>query len=102
MYPTLTNFTQRKKKTHDVNGILALSPVSTIVDIYSFGKKFDCTYLKVTEGEIVLSYAKPFNEKMREQLVKIRKKKKKQVSNFSTHSADDMKTKKKHKSVLLV
>ena len=57
MYPTLTNFTQRKKKAHDVNDILALSPVSTIVYIYSLGKKFDCTDLKVTEDEIILSYA---------------------------------------------
>ena len=39
---------------------------------------------------------------MRKQLVKIWKKKKKHVSDFSTLSIDDMKTKQKHKSVLLV
>ena len=32
--------------------------------------------LKTTEHEMILSYAKPFNEKLREQLVKISKKRK--------------------------
>ena len=43
---------------------------------------------------MMLSYVKPFNEKMREQLVKIWKKKKKYVSDFLPLSMDDMKTKK--------
>ena len=51
---------------------------------------------------MILSYADLFNEKMHEQFVKIWKKKKKHVSAFSTLSIDDIKTKKKHKSVLLV
>ena len=53
---------------------------------------------------MILPYAKTFNEKMREQLVKIwREKKEKQLmSDFSTFSIDDMKTKKKHKYVVLV
>ena len=46
-----------------------------IVYIYSLGKKFYCTYLKTTrEHEMILSYAKPFKEKMRKQLVKYGKK----------------------------
>ena len=44
---------------------------------------------------MILSYTKPFNEKMRKQLVQIWEKKKKHVSSFSTLSTDDMKTKKK-------
>ena len=51
------------------------------------------------QHETILSYAKPFNKKMREQLVKTRKEKKIHASNFSTISVDDMKTTKKHKSV---
>ena len=52
---------------------------------------------------MILSYGKPFNDKMQEELAKkLKKKKKKQVSNFSKLSVDDNKTKKKHKSVLLV
>ena len=43
---------------------------------------------------MILSYAKPFNEKMREQLVKIWKKTKKTCERFSTLSIDDAKTKK--------
>ena len=39
---------------------------------------------------------------MHEQLVKIQKKEKRHASNFSTLSIEDMKTKKKHKSVLLI
>ena len=39
---------------------------------------------------------------MHRQLVKIWKKKEKHVIDFSTLSIDDMNTKKKHKSVLLV
>ena len=64
VYPTFSNFTQRNRKTYDANDLLALSLVNVIVYIYSLGKKFDCTYLKTTEHEMILSYAKPFNEKM--------------------------------------
>ena len=39
---------------------------------------------------------------MREQLVKLWKKRKKHVRDFSTDSIDDLKTKKKHKPALLV
>ena len=49
-----------------------------------------------------MSYAKPFNKKMGGKLIKIWKKRKKHVSDFSTLSNDGMKTKKKHKSVFLV
>ena len=45
---------------------------------------------------MILPYAKPINEKMREQLVKIWKKRKKDVSDFSTLSMDDQNTKKNH------
>ena len=38
---------------------------------------------------------KPFQEKMGQQLVKMQKRKKKHVSDYSTVSIDDMKTKKK-------
>ena len=53
---------------------------------------------------MIMFYAKPFDEKMRKQLVKIWKKnpKKKHVSNFSSLLIDGMETKKKYKSVLLV
>ena len=47
---------------------------------------------------MILSYAKS----VREQLVKAWEKKKKYMCAFSTLSVDDMKTKKKHKSVALV
>ena len=52
MYPTLTNFTQGKRKTYDANDLSALSLVSIIVYIYSFGKKFYWTYLKTTKHEM--------------------------------------------------
>ena len=51
---------------------------------------------------MILYYAELFNEKIRKKLAKIWKKKKKHLNNFSTLSIDDMKTKKKHKSILLV
>ena len=103
MYLTLTNFTQRKRKTFDGNDLLTLSVINIIVYIYSLRKKFYCTYLKITEHDMILSYGKPFNDKMQEELAKkFKKKKKKQVSNFSKIYVDDNKTKKKHKSVLLV
>ena len=47
-----------------MNHLLAVSLVTIIVYIY-------CTYLKITEHVMKISYAKPFNEKMQEQLVKI-------------------------------
>ena len=40
--------------------------------------------LKTTEHEMILSYAKPFNEKLREQLVKIWKKRKTREQFFNT------------------
>ena len=48
---------------------------------------------------MILSLAKHLNEKMREQLVKICKEKKRHVSDFSTLSIDDMKTGKTNLSV---
>ena len=48
---------------------------------------------------MILSYAKVFNKKMREKFVKVWKKRKKHVSDFSTFSIADMK---KKKSILLV
>ena len=50
---------------------------------------------------MILSYAKPLNEKIHEYF-KYMQKKKKYASDFATLSIDDMKTKKKLKSVLLV
>ena len=43
----------------------------------------------------MLSFTEPFTEKLHKQLVKTLKKRKNHVSNFSTRSIDDMKTKKK-------
>ena len=63
-YPTLTNFAQRERKKCDANGLVSL--VSIIVYIHSLRKKFFCTCLKVEEHEMILSYEKPCNEKMRE------------------------------------
>ena len=71
LYLTLTNFTQRMRKTYDANDLLALSLASIIVYICSYGEKIYCTYSKTTGHEMILSYAKPFNEKTRKQLVKI-------------------------------
>ena len=48
VYPTLTNFTQRKRNKYDANDLLALSLVSIIVYMYFLGKKFNVTYLKTT------------------------------------------------------
>ena len=76
VYPTITNFTQRKRKTYDVNDLLTLSLVSIIAYIYSLGRKIYCTCLKTTWHEMILSYAKPFNKKIHKQLVKIWKKRK--------------------------
>ena len=73
VYPTLTNFTQRKKKPYDANALSALSLVSIVVYIYSVGKIFHCTCLKTTEHEMILSHA---NVKMGENLVKICKERK--------------------------
>ena len=44
---------------------------------------------------MMLSFTEPFTEKLHKQLVKTWKKRKNHVSNFSTRSIDDMKTKKK-------
>ena len=89
---TLTTFTQIKRKTNDA--MIAFSVVSIIVPIYSLGKRFYCVYSKTTENEMILPYTKPFTEKMREELIKIWKKSKKYVSDFSALSIDDMKAKK--------
>ena len=59
-----------------MNVLLALSLVSIIVYIYFLGKNFYCTYLKITEHVMILSYAKVSNKKMREKLVKVWKKEK--------------------------
>ena len=40
VYSTLTNFTQRKRKTYDANDLSAFSLVIIIFYIYSLGKKF--------------------------------------------------------------
>ena len=53
VYPTITNFTQTKRKTYDANYLLVLSLLNIIVSICSLGKKFCCIYL--------LFYGKPFN-----------------------------------------
>ena len=89
---TLATFTQIKRKTNDA--MIAFSVVSIIVPIYSLGKRFYCAYSKTTEHEMILPYTKPFTEKMREELIKIWKKSKKYVSDFSALSIDDMKAKK--------
>ena len=65
VYPILTSFTQRKRETYDANDLLTLSLFGIIVYIYSLGKKFYGTYLKTTKHEMILSYAKFSNEKMR-------------------------------------
>ena len=49
-----------------------------------------------------MCYAKRFNEKKREQLIKICKKQKKHCEQFSTFSIKDKKTNKKSKSMQLV
>ena len=51
---------------------------------------------------MILSIAKPLNEKMREHLKILKKRERKNVSNFSYLSVDDMKTQKKQNPVLLV
>ena len=89
---TLTTFTQIKRKTNDA--MIAFSVVSIIVPIYSLGKRFYCVYSKTAEHEMILPYTKPFTEKMREELIKIWKKSKKYVSDFSALSIDDMEAKK--------
>ena len=69
--PASTNSFQRKRKTYDANDLLALSIVSIIVCIYSLGKKFYCTNFKTAERELILSFGRPFNEKMHEQRIEI-------------------------------
>ena len=59
-------------------------------------------FKKITEHEMMLSSGKPFHEKMRKQLVKYGKNKKKHVYDFSTLSIENMKIKKKAKSLLLM
>lgn len=99
VYPTWKNFTQKKWKTCQANYLLELSLVSIIVYIYCLGKTFYYTYLKTTEHQTILPDAKIFHKKMCKYLVHIWGKK--YVSNFSTLSMNDMKTKKIRESVLL-
>ena len=40
VYPSLTNFNQRKRKTDDANDLLALSLVSIMAYVYSLGISF--------------------------------------------------------------
>ena len=47
VYPILTNFTQRKRKTYGVNDLLVLSIISIIVYLFSW-KKYYFTHLKTT------------------------------------------------------
>ena len=76
VYPTLLNFTQRKRETYDEIDLLTLSHGSVVVCIYCLGKKFYCTYLKTTEYEMRLSNAKAFNEKMQTTCINMEKKEK--------------------------
>ena len=46
LYPTVTEFSQRKRKTENVNDLLVLSLVCLMGHMYSLGKKFYSTYLK--------------------------------------------------------
>ena len=46
IYPTLTNFTQKKEQKHKAIDLLALSFVSVIVYIHSIRKSFYCTYFE--------------------------------------------------------
>ena len=79
LYPTLTNLTQKMRKTCDANNVLAISLVNIIVYIYYLRKNIFCAYLNTIEHEMVLPHVKVFNKKMHKQLVKIRKKKKKRI-----------------------
>ena len=47
VYPILTNFTQRKRKTYGANDLLVLSIISIIVYLFSW-KKYYFTHLKTT------------------------------------------------------
>ena len=68
--------------------------------LYLFsGQNISLHIFKTIENEMILSLAKHLNEKMREQLVKICKERKRHVSDFSTLSIDDMKTGKTKVSV---
>ena len=104
VHPTLTSLAQCKSKTfeNDAIDLLGLSLVSVVVYIYCLGKKFYCTYLKTTELEMRLSNANLFTRKCGNNMPKYGKKEKKHASNFSTLSIDEIKTKEKYKSILLV
>ena len=69
VYPTLT-ILLKERKTYDANDLFRMN-------YYYLGKKFYYTYLKTAEHEMLMSYAKLFNEEMREQLVKMLEKRKK-------------------------
>ena len=62
------NLLQKEGDTQKRGG--GFQPWRKLCYIYSLGKKINCAYLKTTEYEMIVSYAKPFNEKTREQLVK--------------------------------
>ena len=49
---------------YDANDLLQLSVITITAYICSLGKKFYCKCLKTTWYEMILSYVKPFNEKM--------------------------------------
>ena len=87
-------FYSKKEKTY-ANDLLVFSLINVIAYIYFLVKKNYCTYLKITGVKMMLSFTEPFTEKLHKQLVKTWKKRKNHVSNFSTRSIDDMKTKKK-------
>ena len=69
----LNKFYSKKEKNVKCECLLS----DVIVYIYSLGKRFYCTYLKTTDHEMILSFAKPFKEKMHEQIINIWKKIKK-------------------------
>ena len=76
VYPTLTAFTQRKKKTYVWCEWFISAFTSEYNSLYPLSwKKFDCTSIKTTEHEFILLYAKAFNERLHKQLVKIWKEK---------------------------
>ena len=61
----LNKFCSKKEKNVKCECLLS----DVIVYIYSLGKRFYCTYLKTTDHEMILSFAKPFKEKMHEQII---------------------------------
>ena len=62
---------------------------------------FLCSVFKKQQHGMMLSYVKPLNEKMREQLVKIWEKRKNMSMIFQRFQIDDMNIKKETKPVFL-